>query len=118
MDRKIKDPALNGEWVGRRMDLLMKWRSNGAMSNSGNPGELRDRADTAINALGAMLLRQVEEQYAPVERKFSVTVEVTETRRENTIVTAADENEASMKALAEDFEGGKASVVSVVDLEA
>lgn len=117
MDSKIKNPALNGEWVGRRMDLLMKWRGNGAMSHSGNPGELRDRVDTAVNALGTLLLGQVEEQYAPVERKFSVTVEVTETRRENAVVTAADENEASMKALAGDFGGGKASVVSVVDME-
>lgn len=118
MERKIKDPTLNGEWVERRMGLLMEWRQNGAMSHGKNPGELRDRVDTAVNTLGTFLLGQVEEQYAPAERKFSVTVEVTETRRENMVVTAADETEASMKALAEDFEGGKASVVSVVDLEA
>ena len=118
MERKIKDPTLNGEWACSLMGLLMEWRQNGAMSRSKNPSELRDRVDTAVNTLGTFLLGQVEEQYAPVERKFSVTVEVTETRRENTVVTATDENEASMKALAEDFEGEKASVVSVVDLEA
>lgn len=116
MDRKIKDPAISYDYAVKTMDVLMNWCKSRAINDADETDELRDRANTAINALGNLILGHVEEQYAPVERKFSVTVEVTETRRENTIVTAADENEASMKALDGNFDGAKASVVSVCDL--